>query len=60
MFCKRIISDNDGVFVCMVCGKIDCGCDDIRTKRHKHSGYENCGMWLGEELLSTFREMCNV
>ena len=59
MFCDRVIENQDGCFLCVVCSAFDCGCDEIATERHKHSGYDK-EQWLGEEQLIVFKRMCNV
>ena len=59
-FCERIISYQDGVYLCKVCGALDCSCDDNFDYFHQHSGFDCTDMWLGEERLDFFIKMFDV
>ena len=60
MFCEKLISDDDDMFLCKVCGHADCGCDANLSKRHRHPGFTWEEIWLGAETLSVFRKMHDI
>ena len=60
MSCNALLSDDDGVYLCVVCGNVDCGCDEANMDNHTHLGYDPAEIWLGEEQLLVFRKLHNV
>ena len=58
-FCDREICDQDGVFLCKVCGALDCSCQDD-FDLHSHPGWHYDDMWLGEERLEVFKNMFSI
>ena len=55
--CDRVIGEQDGVYLCKVCGVLDCSCDPDFYATHEHQGHVLSEMWLGEETLKKFKDM---
>ena len=57
--CQQILGDEDEVYLCAVCGSLDCDCDD-NINDHVHPGHKIGDMWLAKQTLGVLRMKYNA